>query len=219
MSLQGALTLQQQLQLLTLPKPVRRRILMRTANTVRKNSRGRIRQQKTLSGSKFAPRKNGKKRKMLKGLIKKMEVIGNDQQAKVTFNNRNSAMIAADHQHGIAQPYSKNRAKSNYGTPDYSQPATKGQARALIREGYKRPKANGKGFARASQAWIRNNLKMGQAAMILQALRGDEDERKPKRWEIPVEARPFLGATDAEIQERTQEIMNGILASMRRQGR
>ena len=65
-----ALNLEKQLNLLALPKKKRVRILKTLGRYERAKARKRIREQRTVTGQKFAPRANGKKAKMLKKLKK-----------------------------------------------------------------------------------------------------------------------------------------------------
>jgi hypothetical protein len=99
-----------------------------------------------------------------------------------------------------------------HGRPDYSAPSTRSQAKALAAEGYKVRKANGRGYRRASLREITEKLSQGQASLILRQLRG---KPKKQRWDIPVDARPFLGEKADNVQRQLVSIIEQINKAQR----
>jgi len=209
------LRLHEQLGLISLPRQRRRRILRRMGTTAREDFRQNIRQQKTIHGSPMAARQNSRvRRRMLMGLSKKMGVMQrSDTRIDVGWRNGLTAKIARRQQDGIGEVWTASKARKVYGTPDYDAPATRAQAKALIELGYRRrvKKKRGKGVAlkRVSQKWIRENITLGQAGVIIRLMRDGEAEG-PQRWEVKPEARPFLGVPE----NKTDEYLNGMARQM-----
>ena len=95
-----------------------------------------------------------------------------------------------------------------HGTPDYEQPASRKQAKALLKAGFRvstgesfKSGAN-KGKAKMkkpSQKYIVDNMTMGQAALVIRKL--NKVENPPKRWTVKIPARPFLGVPGADASE------------------
>lgn len=194
------LRLHEQLDLLTLPPKSRRRVMNRIAMDVRRDSKKNIRAQRTIRNRAMEPRKSKRRRrKMLMGLNKKMVTVHKgDLHAEVTWKNTFTGKIAYRHQHGVPENWSAHRARKAYGVPDYKKPATPAQAKSLIAEGYRRRvrKKRGKGCAlkRVSQKWIRENLTLGKAGLILRLMR-EGKARGKQFWKVTPAARPFLGTT------------------------
>jgi hypothetical protein len=87
-------------------------------------------------------------------------------------------------------------------------PATAQQAKALREAGFKIKlpgSASGKGWRKASQSWIRNNLTARRAGVILRSLRGEQTK---KTWLIPTTPRSFLGATEQDVLDITNIIFS-----------
>lgn len=199
------LTLKQQIQLLKLDGPTRRKVLRKSAAAVKKASKRNIKNQQDFLGRRFKDKKNGKA-KMLKGLSRKMISYADTQKGVVTWKNPLTAKIATAHQHGIGETFTASKAKRRYGEPDYNSPATRRQAKALKLAGFKAKKENGKGRKNVSQAWIMQNLTLGQAGLILRVLRGPSK----KVWQIPLPARAFLGVDNNEYSKIITGIFNDI---------
>lgn len=131
--------------------------------------------------------------------------IVNDHSAVVTWKQAGQAKIAYRHHHGVPEDYTAKKAERVYGRPDYRKPATPAQAKALNREGFRRRVARkrGKGGAvlkRVPQKWIRDNMSLGQAGLILRLMRTGST-KGVQRWEIEVPERPVLGATPADADK------------------
>lgn len=203
----GYLTAEQSIEVLKLSSIKRKRIMGQISRKMRVNSRQRLRDQKDLSGKPFTPRKNRKnKRKMLRKIGQKIITIYNDSEAKVTYTP--AAMgVASAHQYGVDITMTAEKAQRRKGEPDTDSPATKYQAVALKREGFKQRRKGARPF-KPTISWIRENLKVGQAGLILRAMR---DSPAKKSWLIHLPARSHLGATNNEIYDMVQIIVNNTI--------
>ena len=184
-----------QLDLLALDPRKKRRLLRGAGRKVRKQSRQRLREQKGLNGRKWQARSSGRKVKMLRRLGRHLQVHTSSENAQVTFANKRVGQVARAHQEGVTQRMDAATAKQAYGKPDYKGGASKSQAKALLENGYKIRRNKGKGWKRPSQKWIRENLTLGQAGLILRILR---DSQAKKDWQIKLPQRSFLGQTEQE---------------------
>jgi hypothetical protein len=205
---QQALSLKNQLLLLSLPANKRVRILKTLGRYEKALARKRIREQSTITGSQMAGRTNGKKAKMLKRMGKTLEpYVKSANRLELKHKAGLTGRIAALHQDGGSESMSASRMARIHGTPNYSAPCSRSQAKALSAEGYKVRKAKGKGYRRASVREIIANLSHGKAGVILQAMRGQKNKRN---WQIPVKARPFLGDTTENVQRELVKIIEQI---------
>lgn len=203
-----ALSAKQQLQLLALPSTKRIRLLKTLGRYERKLARQRIRAQTTLTGTKFAPRVNGKKGKMLKRMGKTLEpYVKATNRLELKHKNALTGRVAALQQQGGSEKMTAARMARIHGKPDYKAPCTRSQAKALSAEGYKVRKTKGKGYRRATIKEIMASLNHGKATLILSKLRG---EKSRNSWSIPVKARPFLGDTPQNVQAQLAQILNNL---------
>jgi phage virion morphogenesis protein len=203
----GHLEVKKQLQLLQLPAAKRRRLLGQVGRKVRTYSRRRLREQRDLNGQPWQARKKGK-RKMLRGLSKKMRSKATPEKAAIDFKDPITAGIAYKHQHGVTEHWNAQKAEKVYGQPDYDAPATRAQTKALRKEGYKIRRANGRGWKQPSLKWVTENLSVGQAGIILRSMR---DAKAKQSWEIPLSERSFLGVTQKEVEELATTIIDQTL--------
>lgn len=217
----GRLRLGKQLDILTMSPHQRKKVLRNIVKQTKKDARTNIRQQKTVDGSKMPGRASKKKkrmfRKMAKGLAGR---IKNDHHAVITWKNGGQARTAYRHHHGIDEKYTAARAKKKNGLPDYKAPATRSQAKALKKEGYRRRVARkrGKGGAilkKVSVKWIQENLTQGQAGLILRILRTGKS-RGEQSWKVKVQKRPILGATQKDADKYLTAMANNALRDMNR---
>jgi phage virion morphogenesis protein len=207
----GLLDAQQKLDLLALSPSKRRRLLNNAVKRVRTRSRKRISEQRNVDGSAFEARKAGGKRKMLRGLGKTLQVVSlSADEAVLGWGNRLVARIASDHQHGKGETMSASRMRRLGKTPDYNAPATRFQARALLKAGYR--VRNGKRWKRPSLGWMQENLTSGRAGLILTKLEGDT---KKQRWQIDLPARAFLGADTQDVREIVRTVLQQTLNAPR----
>lgn len=225
-NVKGNGTLRQQLRAVTLKPSQKKQLYFRLAREVIKESAARTRAQKEIDGSQFTPRKNGR-RKVLRKILRNARVVKATPRGAVAgWKNSLTGRIASAQQHGITESHnatSAARAAKKRGEPDYSAPATKQQARALIEEGYKRysgkfasgKKAGQSKGKRVSTKWITENLTVGQAGLILRIMR----DKKPKQsWQTVTPARPFFGVNRQQIPKMTQKIIHEITTNARRAG-
>lgn len=207
----GLLDAQQKLDLLALSPSKRRRLLNTAIKRVRTRSRKRISEQRNVEGSAFEARKAGGKRKMLRGLGKTLQVVSlSADEAVLGWGNRLVARIASDHQHGKGETMSASRMRRLGKTPDYNAPATRFQARALLKAGYR--VRNKKRWKRPSLGWVQENLTSGRAGLILTKLEGDT---KKQRWQIDLPARAFLGADTQDVREIVRTVLQQTLNAPR----
>ncbi|WP_067585317.1 hypothetical protein [Endozoicomonas ascidiicola] len=191
--------IQQDIGLLSLPAASRKRVFKNAGRRYLKASRDNIRQQKTTAGNPFEKRKYGRG-KLLKNMGKSLKFFTSPNHVNVTWPNKSVAKMGYRQQFGIDEVMTAERMVKIHGQPDYQAPATKKQAKALLDAGFtisggkkfktgpKKGKARRK---RPSQRWIMDNMKLGQAGLIIRTLRNTTNA--PRSWKIPVPARPFLG--------------------------
>ncbi|MGH1374405.1 MAG: phage virion morphogenesis protein [Cellvibrionaceae bacterium] len=202
---QSFLTVKQKLQLLKLPAAKRKRLNGQMARKVRVQSRKRLREQRGLDGQPWEKRKGRSRRKMLRGYSKLLRARGTAAAGIVDIKTGAASSGARAHQDGIASTMTASKMAKIHGEPDYSAPATRTQAKSLKAEGYKRPRAKGKGKSKATIKWIVENLTVGQAGQILRSMRDAPDKQS---WIIQLPARSFLGATEKEIEGMVQTVFN-----------
>lgn len=199
-----ALNAKLQLTLLAMPPKKRIRILKTLGRHERAQARARIRRQQTVSGEPFEPRSNGKKQRMLKRLGKTLEpYVKHASRLELKHRQTLTGRIAALQQAGGTEVMTASKMRRIHGQPDYDAPASRSQAKALAAEGYKVRKAKG-GWRRASINEIQQRLSVGQAGVILRAMR---DSQRKQRWNIPVPAREFLGDTTENVQRQLLKII------------
>ncbi len=204
---QRAAAINHDLDIRTLPGTSRKRIFKNLGRELLKASRNHIRQQKTITGEKIKKRKYGRG-KVLKKMGKTIKFFANAKNVRLTWPNRMVARLAYRHQFGIPEVFNASRMLSIHGKPDYEQPASRKQAKALLKAGFRvstgetfKSGAN-KGKAKKkkpSQKYITETMNMGQAALVIRKL--NKVENPPKRWTVKVPARPFLGVPGADASE------------------
>ncbi len=215
------LRLRHQLKVLSMTPARRKQFLRRIGKEVRSDLRQNVREQKTVSGSKMAARASKKKKQMFRKMAKGMVTqIKSDHSAQISWQNIGQAKVAYRHHHGITEDYTAARAKKVNGVPDYKKNATPAQARALNKEGFRLRVARkrGKGGAvlkRVPQKWIRDNLTVGKAGLILRLMRTGSTRGK-QSWKIKVPARPILGATPADADKYLTAMATNILQDIKR---
>ena len=215
-----SLKLMDQLEVLSMSVPQRRRMMADIGRQTRKKTRENIRGQKTVSGTGMAPRVNARtKRKMLSKMGKGMQTkVINTHKATVGWKNAGQAKLADRHHRGVSEAWNPRKMARVSGTPDYTKPATHAQARALNKEGFRRRVARkrGKGGAtlkRMPAKWIMDNMTLGQAGLVLRLMRYGTRKGKQK-WETKPAPRPILGATpedaNAYLTQMAKEALTRI---------
>lgn len=196
----------------------RQKLARRMGGYVRTLSRQNIKRRRTVDGAAMTPRqKRRDARAMLMGLHRAMTVraAAGNQGVTVSWDNALMAAIGYRHQEGIGEAWGPRRARAVYGQPDYKARATRKQAQALLREGYRlmvRAKGGGRRPKRVTVQWIEQNMTLGQAGLILRLLRTGQATGK-QSWRDTVPARPFLGVTPKQAEELTQKLIKSLLAA------
>ncbi|MBC17038.1 MAG: virion morphogenesis protein [Desulfovibrio sp.] len=216
----GRMRLYEQLDIVSLPHRTRRNITMRMGRSIIKDAKQNIRRQRTIHGRSMAERKGTRtKRKLLRKMGKGLKpFMRGPNRVDLTWANGMTAKIADRHQRGIPEQWTAPKAEKVYGKPDYDNPATRGQARALKAEGYRLrvKKKRGKGctLRRVSMKWIMQNLTVGQAGIILRQMR-DKTRRGKQRWEVKPTARPFLGPKPGTEYKFLDDLARAALSQIR----
>lgn len=209
--IRGLLSAQERLQLLALPAAKRRRVLRHASNRLATQNRKRIRSQRNLDGTSFAPRKGGGKRKMLRGLSKDLKRLrATAKEAVLGWRSRPVSRIASEHQAGRLQTMSAARMRRLGNTADYTAGASRKQAKALLAAGYQI--RLGKRWRRPTQGWVMEHLKSGQAGLILSRLEG---VTKQQSWNIQLPARDALGADARGVRELVSTVLQQTLNAPR----
>ncbi len=209
----GDLRLKNQIALMKLPAAKRKRLLARVGRKVRVKSRKRLREQNDLDGKAFEKRSGKSKRKMFRGMSKRIAVYSSPEKVDVTFTNAATGRIAKAHQDGIDEVMTSAKIQRLKGQPDYNAPATRKQAKSLREAGYKIRKKKGKGWKQPSLKHITETMTIGQAGLVLRVLR---DEASKKSWTIPTPKRSFLGASERDVGELVDEVLEDILNPVKR---
>lgn len=175
---------------------------------VEKLARKRQSSQVDLEGNSWTPRSKNpthlKTGKMLRKIVKpkNMVVYSDVEYATVTFKNSIVGNIAKKHQEGVQKKPGRAINKQHYDSP-----CTVQQAKALVREGYRRPVSGGNA-QRVSIKYLTENMTTGQAGAILDKMQHGETSGSSK-WFIP--PRSFLGANSEEQQVMVKNIAQKII--------
>jgi len=205
--LEGLLPARKQLQALALTPAKRKRFHKQLGQEVIKTGRANIRAQRTLDGRPMTPRKNGKA-KVLRRMMRGVKAWSGPNQVKVSWTNTRAGQVARAHQEGQTERMTAAKAARRAGTPDYDAPATRTQARALIKEGYRHPRGG-----RVSMKWITEHMSLGQAGVVLRSMR---DAPPKQSWEIETPARPFFGLTRGDIKHWADHLITTLTRSARK---
>lgn len=212
----GLLPLKQQISLITMSPRQRRRLINFVCRRVIRDSKQRVKQQVDLQGRAFEPRKRKRARKMLSRLVRFLRVTSlSGQRGVISFFNKRTGKIAADHQYGATTTVTANSLKD--GGTGHEKPATRKQAKELLSLGFKVRRPTGKGWQKPSQKHIIENYSRGQAGIIIRSMRDDAGEKTKSSWKTVLPARAFLGATKQEVtdyistilEEKKQELRYG----------
>jgi len=202
---QQALSLKNQLLLLSLPDNKRVRILKTLGINERKLARERIKKQKDVNGKSFEPRKGSGKDKLLKRLGKTLKpFVFNKNRLELKHENPSVGKVAAFHSEGGSFTMNKVKVDRRFGKIDKNKPCSRGQAKALSSKGFKVRKNKGKSFRRATVKELMSTLTMTQAGAILKRLRNRGDKSS---WKTKAPPRPFLGDTPANVQAELVNIL------------
>lgn len=182
-----------------LPQRKRQRLLWRIAKhgiiTAAKRNQ---RLQQSPDGTPWPKRKQGKQ-KMLRGLPKLLAVREMPEREAVVVYLKGAggkALSAGVLGNIHAQGATTTVSAASLAKPDQSEQATRKQASALRKLGYKR--REGGRWVKASASWITQNLSRAQAGVVIRKLSG---EAPKTTWKIVLPARAFLGVSDAEFNK------------------
>nr|DAK68642.1 MAG TPA: virion morphogenesis protein [Caudoviricetes sp.] len=185
---------------------------------VRKYSRKNIRRQQSVDGVPFPPRRDKRdKRKLLQSIGKRLEVIGGpDSGVLVSWKEALWGTAAYRNQHGVGKDWTPAGIRRQRGTPDYNAPATRKQAKLLVRNGYR---AGGKkAFHRVTVRWIETHMTLGGAGLALRILLTGKARGK-QRWNDAPPAREFLGVTQAQTDEIINKVAQDCLNRIAQKGK
>jgi hypothetical protein len=185
------------------PELVRKAALRQIAEDIVKRSKSRTKEQLDINDQAFTPRANGKRKKLITKIVANLTILwATDKESVVGFRNGWWSATAAKNQEGFRQVMRLHQpildgTRSNAGY--YGLPATKRQAMALLAEGFVLRRA-GKSNRTPSISWIKKNLTIARAGLILNVLRHGPVET----WETVLPKRAFLGVSPRDIVALTQ---------------
>ncbi|RBJ63478.1 virion morphogenesis protein, partial [Pseudomonas sp. MWU12-2534b] len=139
---------------------------------VRTMSRKRIREQKNLDGSPFAPRRNPEKgkKKMEAGLGKLLQVTRvSPDEARLGWRNGLTSWVAAQQHNGESERRTAEQMRRWNKVPE-GLASTDKQAKRLRRLGFKVRKAGKKGLSRPPVVWIQEHVGYAQAGLLIRIL-------------------------------------------------
>jgi len=198
------LNMQEKLAMLALPPNKRIWILKTLGRWEKANVRKRIQQQEDIHGRALEARKGDKRgkvmRKMAKGLT---PYVRNANTLDLTWSSKLSGKIAARHHLGQKQKMTKRQMQKRWGTPDYSAPCTKAQARKLRESGYTVPRKKGKGRKKPSIRQLMDTVTHGQAGQKIRELR---NLPHTTAWNITLPKRQILGSSERQVNRKLIEV-------------
>ncbi|MDK9755655.1 virion morphogenesis protein [Vibrio sp. D173a] len=191
------LNLQEKLAMLALPPKKRIWILKTLGRWEKTNTRKRIQQQKGIHGKALQPKKGKKRVKVMRRMAKGLTpYVRHADTLDLTWNNKLTARIAARHHLGQKQKMTKRQMQKRWGTPDYSAPCTKGQARKMRELGYTVARKSGKGRKKPSLKLLMATVSHGQAGQIIREL---SNQPSVTAWDIPLAERQILGSQERDV--------------------
>ena len=191
------LNMQEKLAMLALPPKKRVWILKTLGRWEKANTRKRIQQQKDIHGQALEPKKGKKRGKVMRRMAKGLTpYVRNANMLDLTWSNKLTARIAARHHLGQKQKMTKRQMQKRWGTPDYSAPCTKGQARKMRELGYTVARKSGKGRKKPSLKLLMATVSHGQAGHIIREL---SNQPSVTAWDIPLAERQILGSKERDV--------------------
>ncbi|WP_215407631.1 virion morphogenesis protein [Vibrio gigantis] len=199
------LNMQEKLAMLALPPKKRIWILKTLGRWEKANTRKRIQQQKDVRGQALAPKKGKKRGKVMRRMAKGLTpYVRNANMLDLTWSNKLTAKIAARHHLGQKQKMTKRQMQKRWGTPNYSAPCSKGQARKLRELGYTVARKSGKGRKKPSLRLLMDTVTHGQAGQIIREL---SNQPNVSAWDIPLAERQILGSKEREVTRQLIQII------------
>ncbi|HCH3319026.1 TPA: virion morphogenesis protein [Vibrio parahaemolyticus] len=198
------LNLQEKLAMLAMPPKKRIWMLKALGRWEKANVRQRIRQQKDIHGKALEPKKGKKRGKVMRRMAKGLTpYVRGGKELDLTWGNKLTARIAARHHLGQKQKMTKRQMQKRWGTPDYTKPCTRGQARKLRELGYTVPKKKGKGRKKPSLRQLMESITHGQAGQLIRDL---SNQPTVAAWDIPLKERQILGSNEREVNRELVQI-------------
>ncbi|MFW5487367.1 MAG: phage virion morphogenesis protein [Desulfovibrio sp.] len=220
----AGLRLREQLRVFSFTSKEKKIFINKMGTSVRKDSRRRIKDQRTLDGQSMEPRKQrknlwkktkkkGRNRKMLRGLARLMSIdASTNGTGRVGWKNSVTGKIARLHQDGGVEQSGRIKASREEDYVSRSDWCPRSLAKELIALGYRHGEQDRRTkkikYRRVSVKWICANMKRRKASAALYMLQNREPHM---RWDINVPARPFLGTSKANTEELTTEIARQML--------
>jgi phage gpG-like protein len=201
-----------QARLMRTPNTITRHAVKRVAQKVMEWGKNRVKNQTDLNNQAWTRRKSGQRKKMLVKTGRLLKIVSaTDDMAEVGWANRLTATIAAKHQFGSTETFDKSQFRDGRDGIQQSlnAPATRIQAKELLKAGYKVKRSNGRGHITPTIAWIASNLSIGKAGVILRALQGTKS-----KWQIVLPPRSFLGVNDADITSLSELVTNEFMGQL-----
>ncbi|SHO57887.1 phage virion morphogenesis protein [Vibrio quintilis] len=203
------LRVKEQLELLALDRKTRQRILKRIGAYTVKTTRRNIRAQRDPDGHVWKKRRKGRG-KMLRGFTKKLKHFQKNSNKDLYIGWPSArGNVAYQHHCGIEQKSglsARKRQARKHKEPDKNSPATREQAKALRDLDFRfQPQGRQKRGKRPTMKWIRENMKVGEAAKTIQAL----ENRTPARdWKIERPQRRLIGISPRRVSMLIKRELN-----------
>lgn len=204
----GQLDLTRRVQLFKLPPAKRRQLLGGMGRELKRQSVRNLRAGHDVEGKPWAPRRRGPGRRLLRRINRQIAPnFLTDDSVEISFKG----VVALQQHEGITKVMTaKAIAQESGKRSHYDEPATLKQAKALRAEGFKIRVKGTKKWRTPPLKWVTENFKQKQAGLILQILR---DQPRKKSWLTKVPARPFLGATEQQINGFVNKIFDNTINS------
>lgn len=175
-------------------------------------ARRRIKRQKNLDGSPFAPRKDKRnKRNLLESIYERIVIRANLDGVAVTFNGK-WAHFAYQQQTGTGERWTAEKAAKAYQITAEGM-ATRAQAKALVRLGF-REGGKKHGWRKVTVLQIERRLTMAQAGLIIRAL--ESGGVRKISWSDAPPKRVALGLTDKEADKIMVQVAKQALKKIER---
>lgn len=186
-------------QLRQAPSKIQRNVIRAVSRRVVRNIKKRTEAQVDVNSQPFKLHYRHPGRPLLVLLSKRIRTLQvKDDEALVGFRNGRDRYRASINQLGNTTTINRASLAKNSALSMTSL-ATRSQALALIKNGFKSRRRNGPGTATPTVEWITTNMTVGEAGAALRFLRG-----KPKNeWTTTIPPRPFIGIADSELAELT----------------
>lgn len=204
----GHLSVQKRFEMLKLPPRKRRQLLGGIGREIKRQSVRNLRGRHDVDGRPWEPRKRGEGRKLLRRLHRQVQAnFVTPDFVDIGFRGA----VAYQHHEGITQIMTGTKVAAEARKRDHlEEPVTKKQAKDLRAEGFKLRVKGTKKWRKPSLKWIVENMKQKQAGLILRLLRGEQPK---KSWITNVPARPFLGATQQQVNQFVEKIYDNTINS------